>query len=342
MRKITILLAAALVAVVTFGQTKEVKQESLASARAKITQVIEQPGQMTEVMRHLTASNQVAFLSEVITAVSKMPGDNADRTAKLVEVVNAALAGAQKGNALALIAEVFATVPPSSLPAVNESLASGLMNRAADRRITYTDRQYIEISRRVMEKVNERVANEDNSGVRSGFAALMLIRGSNSESPEIVSAVIDAMPESVRNDAKTDWFPAALGQNGEKTYDPMLAVVDNEPARPVDDSASPNAGSARQTSLDDDPGSETLLAIRVPSAQNFYGLLSDISGANTDSTVSSAMSTPLVDAIQNPRNYEFPNLGTGGGEDEAVSVAVKESEGVTEPVIEPEDYFFKK
>lgn len=318
MRKITILLAAALVAVVTSGQTKVVKQESLASARAKITQVIEKPSQMTEVMLHLTASNQVAFLSEVVTAVSKMPGDSADRTAKLVEIVNAALAGSQKGNALALVAEVFATVPPNSLPAVNESLASGLMNRAADKNVTYTDAQYIEISKRVMEAVNNRVSNEDNAGIRSGFAALMLINGSNSESPEIVSAIVDSLPESVRNDAKTEWIPAALGQGGqEKTYDPMLAVVDNDLGNPANEDGATAA--ARKPVSKDPSESGPLLALRIASAQNHDTLLADIGGANTDPSFSADAANPIVDAVQNPSNFELP-LGNGDGSGDTSSV----------------------
>jgi len=326
MRKITILLAAVLVAVVTFGQTKEVKPESLASARAKITQVIEKPDQMTIVMRCLTASNQVAFLSEVVTAVSKMPGDSADRTAKLVEIVNAALAGSQKGNALALVAEVFATVPPNSLPAVNESLASGLMNRAADKNVTYTDAQYIEIAKKVMEAVNNRVANEDNAGIRSGFAALMLIRGSNSESQEIVSSIVEALPEAVQNDAKTEWIPAALGQGGqEKTYDPMLAIVDSDSGKPVNDDGTGTATAARKPgsgdSSSDDSSSDSgpLLAIRIASAQNHDTLLSDIGGANTDPSFSADAANPIVDAVQNPYNFELP-LGNGDGGDDSSSV----------------------
>ena len=326
MRKITILLAAALVAVVTFGQTKVVKQESLASARAKITQVIEKPDQMTEVMRLLTASNQVVFLSEVVTAVSKMPGDSADRTAKLVEIVNTVLACAHYGNALALVAEVFATVPPNSLPAVGDSLASGLMNRAADKNVTYTDAQYIEISKRVMEAVNNRVANEDNAGVRSAFAGLMLINGSNSKSTEIVTAVVESLPDAVREDAKNEWFPAALGQGDqEKTYDPILAAVDN----PVNDDGAGTAGSARKPVSREGSSSDSgpLLAIRVASAQNHDTLLSDIGGSNTDPSFSADAANQIVDAVQNSTNTEIPTgNGEGGGDTTSVIEEVVEGE----------------
>ena len=328
MKRMMVLLTAALLVCVSFGQSRAFA--TLASARAKISRVIENPKEMTSVMQTLSPTDQKTFLAEVVAAISSMPADEADRTAKFVEVVNAGLAGSQKGNALTLVAEVFATVPPNALASVNESLASGLMNRATDQGVTYTDAQYMEISKKVMEAVNERVANEDNAGVRSGFAALMLIRGSNSESPEIVASVVESLPESVRNDAKNEWIPSALGQGGqEKTYDPMLAVVDNDLGKPVNDDSAGTAAPAQQPATEGSSSegassdSGTLLALRVASAQNLDTLLADIGGANTDPSFSADAANPIVDAVQNPTNFELPNLGTGeAGED--VSSVVEE------------------
>lgn len=329
--KTTMMLAAALLVSVAFGQAKTAaKYASLASARAKITQVVDNPKDMTAVMQTLSPDDQKVFLAEVVAAISSMPSDESARTEKYVEVVNAALAGSQRGNALTLVAEVFATVPPSALTAVNESLAAGLMNRAADKNVTYTDEQYVEIAKKVMEKVNERVASEDNAGVRSGFAALMLIRGSNSESSEITSAVVGAMPESVRNDAKTEWFPAALGQNGEKSYDPMLAVVDNETAGPVSDSAA--AVARQQDASRKAEEADPKVFIRIPAAQNLDSLLADINGTNHDPNATSGWFTPVIDAVQNPTKYELPNLDVGGETDEIIGKVVKEIE-------EAENYF---
>ena len=306
MKKIIVMLTAALLVCVSFGQTKG--YATLASARSKITRVIENPKEMTAVMQTLSPADQKTFLAEVVAAVASMPSDESDRTAKFVEIVNAGLAGSQKGNSLTLVAEVYATVPPNALAAVNESLASGLMNRATDGNVTYTDEQYIEISKKVMAAVNERVANEDNAGVRSGFAALMMIRGSNSESPEIVSSVVESLPEAVQNDAKNEWIPAALGQGGqEKTYDPMLAVVDGDQGRPVNEDAVGTAAPQQQAAQET---SSTLLSLRVASAQNLDTLLADIVGANTDPSASANDANPVVDAVQNTTNSELP-LGNG-------------------------------
>ncbi len=327
MKKIAVVLAASLLVAVAFGQANGSKQASLASARAKITQVIDKPEDMTEVMKGLSADDQVAFLSEVISALAAMPGDDADRSEKFVEVVNAALAGAQKGNALALVAEVFATVPPVALCAVNESLGAGLMNRAANAGVTYTDEQYTKIAQTVMEKVNERVANENNSGVRSGFAALMLIRGSNGTSNDAVyDAIVAAMPADSQNDAKVEWFPAALGRGREKTYEPMLAVTDVDIITPKDEDFDVNH----------------MLSLRMPAAAGMVGLLADISGANAGTS-----SGLMIDAIQNPLENQLPTLGDGGAADDTSTIIgriqkeTEQSVVVPEPVEETHGYQFQ-
>lgn len=331
--KAMIMMVAALLVSVTLAQdAKKAQYASLASARAKITQVIKSPKDMTVLMQSLSSEDQKQFLAEVIAAVSSMPAEESDRTATLVEVVNAALAGSHKGNALTLVAEVFATVPPTALTAVNESLAAGLMNRASDKNLTITDEQYIKIAKTVMEKVNERVANEDNAGVRSGFAALMLIRGSNSESSEITSAIIASLPANVQNDAKTEWIPAALGKGQAKTYDPMLAVVDNEAKRPVTEDNAAAAGGAARSQKSEDADSEPMIGLRVSGVQNFDCLLADIGGANTDPTFTADASNPTLDAVQNKLNYELPNIGAGDAASDA-NAAISEAENYANQTI---------
>ena len=337
MMKTTMLLAATLLASASFGQatqplvqsTNGVDYASLAAARAKITQVIDNPTDMTAVMKGLSAADQKAFLAEVNAAILSMPGSDADRTAKFVAVTDAALAGAQKGNALTLVAEVFATVPPVSLAAVNESLGSGLMNRAADSGVTYTDEQYTKIAQTVMERVNERVSGEDNSGVRSGFAALMLIRGSNSQSNDSVyDAILGAMPADTQSDAKNDWFPAALGRGREQTYEPMLAVVDGDLVSPVAE----------------DFDVQHMMSLRVPGPALGLGLLADMSGDGTSRSNSPDGRNPVVDALQSPTDYQLPPLGAGGAADDPSAMighVTREIERGFRPVVEPHGYQYQ-
>lgn len=216
---ITMAMASALVA--------QDKAMSSADARGKIGDIISNPSTMTSVMKQLAAADQASFLADVNAAISKMPGSPEEKTSKFVEVNSAALKGAQKGNLTALVAEVFATVPPESLTAINEQFAFGMLNRAADPSKTYTDDQYIEISTNLLAKVQERNATADNAGVRNTFAVLMLLRASNGSPADLRDTLVGAIKDGeTRNLAQNDWLSPALGQGQEKSYDPMLGAAD--------------------------------------------------------------------------------------------------------------------
>ena len=91
------------------------KTLSLANARSKIGDVISDTRSAGSVIGQLAAEDQVKFLADVNAAIEKMPGSIEEKTAKYLDVNTAALRNAQKGNLTALVAEVFATVPPESL-----------------------------------------------------------------------------------------------------------------------------------------------------------------------------------------------------------------------------------
>ena len=203
------------------------KTISSAEARGKIGDILSDPAAMTSVMKQLAAADQASFLADVNAAISKMPGSPEEKTSKFLEVNSAALKGAQKGNLTALVAEVFATVPPESLTAVNESFASGMFNRASDPSKTYTDEEYKKTSLALLEKVQERKANADNAGVRNTFAILMLLRASNGTPADLRDTLVGALKDAdTRNLAQNEWISPALGQGQEKTYDPMLGAAD--------------------------------------------------------------------------------------------------------------------
>ena len=230
MKKLLMVITLALASVLVAQE----KTMSLADARRKISQLIDAPGEMTLVMKQLSAADQVTFLSDVNSAISKMPGSEDERTAKFLDMNTAALKGAQDGNLTTLVAEVFATVPPTALTVINEQFASGLFNRAADPSKTYTDDQYITISSNVLAKVQERNASSDNAGVRNTFAILMLARASNGSPEGLASTLANTLKDSEsQNLAKTEWIPPALGTPA--NYDPMLGVsgAGNEPSPEV-------------------------------------------------------------------------------------------------------------
>ena len=203
------------------------KTMSSADARGKIGDIIDNPASMTSVMKQLAASDQTSFLADVNAAIADMPGSPEEKTSKYLDVNTAALKGAQKGNLTTLVAEVFATVPPEALTAINESFASGMFNRKADPSKTYTDDQYVDISTNLLAKVQERNATADNASVRNTFAVLMLIRGSNGSPADLRDTLIGSLKDAeTRSLAQNEWISPALGQGQEKTYDPMLGASD--------------------------------------------------------------------------------------------------------------------
>lgn len=203
------------------------KAMTLADARGKIGDVIKDPASMTAVMKQLSAGDQTSFLAEVNAAISKMPGSTDEKATKFLEVDTAALRGAKEGNLTALVAEVYATVPPNALTVINESFAQNMFNRAADPSKTYTDQQYTDISKSVLNKVQDRTSTADNAGVRNTFAILMLIRGSNGSPADLRDTLVNELRDPATKElAQNEWISPALGVGQEKTYDPMLGASD--------------------------------------------------------------------------------------------------------------------
>lgn len=271
MKKLLMVITMSLATVVV-AQDKAI---SSAAARGKIGDIIKDPSSMTSVMKQLAASDQASFLADVNAAISKMPGSPEEKTSKFLEVNSAALKGAQKGNLTKLLAEVFATVPPESLTAVNESFAAGMFNRASDPSKTYTDEDYTKIAKDVLAAVQDRTATADNAGVRDTFAILMLIRASNGSPADLRDTLVGELRnEETKSLAQSEWISPALGQGQDKTYDPMLGASD--------------AGSQ--------PNLDMVLAIPFKSAgDSVFALLADLS-SECSLTDPSASITALIGA----------------------------------------------
>ena len=193
---------------------------SLADARGKIDSVIANPKEATAIIKQLSAADQKAFVAALNEAIASLPGSAEERAATALNVNSAAVAGAAKGNTLALIAEVFATAPLDSLTVINESFAKNLLNRASNPARTYTDAQFSAISAKVVEAVVSRVKGAADADVRGGFAALMMTRASNGSPADLAESLASKLGAASAV-AKTEWFPAALASVSD--YDPMLS-----------------------------------------------------------------------------------------------------------------------
>lgn len=199
---------------------------SLSEARSKIGDAIADPTVMASTAQKLSADDQVKFLADVNEAIAKMPGSAETKAAAYLDANRAALKTASKGNLSAVLAEVFATVPLEALTVLNENLAADSFNRSANPAVTYTDEQYVALATNALSVIAKRNAEVDDGAVRTGFAILMFTRASNGSPAGLADTLAAALPEASQDVARKEWFPAALAEGEDKSYDPMLADVD--------------------------------------------------------------------------------------------------------------------
>ena len=191
---------------------------------AKVGDCALDPNALKTTIAQLSAADKTAFLAEVNEAISKMPGSEEVKASKFLAANRAAVAGAGAEDRAAVLAEVYATVPPEALTVINEEFAKSEFSRPA----TMTDDEYTNIVAQTMAKITQRTATAESGSVRAGFAGLMFIRAAGSASDATTDAVVASLPSDAQSDAKGSWFPSALGQNGAASYDPMLATAQAE------------------------------------------------------------------------------------------------------------------
>lgn len=197
---------------------------SLAEASAKITDIINNPAEMSTVMKELSAEDQVAFLKRINGAIGATKR-TVDSKTELFLAVNKAALVSRKGNIKELVAEVFATVPPAALVVINEKFAEELFNRKANAANPISDDKLKENALSAMKSVCARTSGRDKD-VRDTFAILMFLRaskGSPSDLKDSLAALLSSA--QVREDAKTLWIPSAMGEGVPKSYDPMLIAA---------------------------------------------------------------------------------------------------------------------
>ena len=191
---------------------------------AKVGECAQNPTLLKQTIAQLSDEDQVAFLAEVNEAISKMPGSDEVKAAAFLDANRAAVSGASPANRTAVLAEVFATVPPEYLTVVNESFASDLFNRNANPSKTFSDEEYSSVAKTAMAAIVARCATAENSAVRDTFAALMFERASGGSPANLRDTLVAELPADSQETAKSEWIPAAMGEGREKTYDPMLGV----------------------------------------------------------------------------------------------------------------------
>lgn len=270
-KKIKVFMAAVVATLSVFAA-----EMPIAEARAKIGDAIADSNVMAQMMKSLSAENQKAYVGEVNSAIAKMPGSTESKTSAFLIVNRTALQNAAKGNMKALLSEIFATVPAESLTILNESFAKDFFNRTQPGNDKLSDAQFEQIAKDVVGDISKRTQGMKDSDVRIGFAAIMFIRASNGQPADLTDKLVAIMPEDTRNLAKSDWIPAALGQNQEKSYEPMLGAAD----------------AGRQPEIE--------VVMRTAGPQIIDALLADM-----------VQGIEIIKSVRDPENLVFPVLDDG-------------------------------
>lgn len=188
---------------------------------AKVGECALDPVVLKATISQLSSEDKAAFLAEVNEAISKMPGSVDVKAAQFLIANRAAVAGAGSADRGAVLAEVFATVPPESLTVINEEFAKNEFSRPA----TMDDTQYTNIVASAMSRIVQRCASAESGAVRAAMAGLMFVRAAGTAADATQALVADSMPVDSKKDVKDSWYPAALGKDQAASYDPMLATA---------------------------------------------------------------------------------------------------------------------
>jgi hypothetical protein len=188
---------------------------------AKVGECALDPVVLKATISKLSSEDKKAFLAEVNEAISKMPGSPEAKAAQFLAINRAAVAGAGSADRLAVLAEVFATVPTESLTVINEEFAKNEFSRPE----TMSSEQYTKIVSAAMEKIAERCALAESGAVRSAFAGIMFVSAAGDAADAAQAAVVASLPAESRLEARNNWIPAALGKEQPKSYDSMLGAA---------------------------------------------------------------------------------------------------------------------
>ena len=261
---------------------------------AKVGDCALDPATLKATIAQLSSEDKAAFVAEVNAAIEKMPGSDEVKAAKFLAANRAAIAGAGANDRAAVLAEIYATVPPEALTVINEEFAKNEFSRPPN----IDDDDYTNIVAQTMTAIAQRTSTAESGGVRAAFAGLMFIRAAGSAADATSAIVVSSLPNDVQADAQGSWLPSALGQGQAPSYDAMLAPAQagDEPDHAVVVSLSP-AQTIDSMLLDLQAGG--LPSSSSPAVSGNTATTIATSGAGTDGAVTGLSSVPR-DRVLNP------------------------------------------
>ena len=194
---------------------------------AKVGDCALDPALLKSTIAQLSSEDKTAFVAEVNAAIAKMPGSDEVKGAAFLNANRAAVAGAGKEDRMAVLAEVFATVPVEHLTVINEEFAKVEFAKPS----TMGSAAFSNLVVSAMAQINKRTAAADSGAVRSAFAGLMFVRAAGGDGA--TDTVLANLPSDVQAEARESWYPSALDPNS--SYDSMLtsAQAGEEPDHSV-------------------------------------------------------------------------------------------------------------
>ena len=308
---------------------------TLQAAKGQIPGAVANPAKMAEIMKELSEEDQIEFLALVNQAISEMSGSANELAAIYLAVNEAALRAHGNGNLQALLATTYATVPPEALTVLNERLAADLFNRNADPTKPVSDAAFANLAKEAMKTISEKASTTDEASVRTTFALLMFLRASGGTPSDLRDTLAESITDPAAKElALNEWIPAAMGEQGQKSYDGMLGAVDasnDVPDVAMGQPGAPQQGEQGEQGQQEIPHTDDVLVIASP--EGMIPLLSDLATDAIDYTEATIFSmgqigfpqysgtsvgtqqvSPVDDSPYSPDRERGDTPGEGGGE----------------------------
>lgn len=174
-----------------------------------------------------------AYAREVLQAIAASPADDAAKTQALTSASRALISGAGRAQGIAVIAEIFNTVPVAQLQGVADLLGDANFGQAVN---GFTDAQYDDFCAKVVGSASRYIESSgtDSPAVRMSILAATFAKAS-SDADRTRPKLIAALPTSVQAAAATY---VAASEQGNREVIAAATGVDEVTPTPAD----PDAG----------------------------------------------------------------------------------------------------
>ena len=182
------------------------------------------------------------YARQILEAVAAQPIDEVTKTKELTSAARALIAGARSGGAIAVIAEIFNTIPIANLQAVADLLAT---NNFGQKLNGMTDEQFNTFGIKVIKSASDYIIATGTDSPTLRISILVAAFTKASANQEITrSTLIAALPESMQAAAAT--YVLASEQNNTNVI-AAAAGVDSVEATPDDPDADKIVKTEEQT-----------------------------------------------------------------------------------------------